>query len=108
MVWLIIGLIFTTIIVWVMKSTHCKLYDGRKLQWERDITVPLWQGVLIYIVMIIPIIGIIAFIAFLIWYVVHSMWGSDCCSERWIFSFKEDIGLHKIWSKIGVFLNKKL
>lgn len=70
MIWAIIGIIFTVIIVGIMKDTHIIEYNGMKVSKEYDVEIPLWMLCILLLVELLPFFNIIAFIAFVIWYVI--------------------------------------
>lgn len=110
--WIIIGIIFILITVYVLKDTHVKVYDSdyyNRLQGEYDYKLPIWALLLIILVYLIPIVNIIAFVGFLIFYIVHVVWDPrECTGETPVFSLNGNNWIGKSLLAIKEILNKKI
>lgn len=108
MIWSLIGIIFTIIIVGMLKSTHCKCYEGLKVKREFDIEIPLWMLIIILLIELIPVFNIALFIAFIISYIIISCSEPDRYCDKFLFSPRGETYLGQVLVIIKNFLNIKV
>lgn len=115
MTWLIVDILIITLALSILKDTNVKVYycedyaTNAELQEEYDITVPLYQALLIIVLSIMPYINIILFATFIIYYAIQATWDPDnCTGYTYILSLKGNNIITKGLIKVKHLLCKRI